>query len=179
MKNYTILMLLLASVTHAAPIATKIYASAQTHAIATSALVVTSSPYRVFARAIAKSEGFFIKGSIPNRNHNPGDLKGVAFPGQIGIDVHGHAIFKNDYWGWAALDNQVRRMCEDSGSRYNPAMTLEQIGHRYARDWRRWAKNVSHEMNCKTDTTLMEIFQIPPAVKSDFTDYAKLQEVLQ
>ena len=123
--------------------------------------------YRQFSWAIAKQEGFFIKGTIPARNHNPGDIKfvtGYKFPGQRGIDRHGHVIFKNDYWGWAALENQVRKMCMSQG-RYSADMTLQQIGRKYARDWKHWSTNVAKNMKCDPRETLAELFDIPPVYK--------------
>jgi len=123
------------------------------------------SQYRQFAIAIAKQEGFFIRGSIPNRLHNPGDLKanGFRFPGQVGTDKHGHAIFRNDNAGWAALQNQVRKMCASEG-KYSVTMTLQQVAKMYARDWRRWSKNVARNLNCDPKVTLAELFGIPPAL---------------
>jgi len=123
--------------------------------------------YRQFSWAIAKAEGFFLKGSIPYRDHNPGDIKalhGHTFPGQVGIDKHGHVIFRNDNKGWAALQNQVRKMCVESG-RYSPQMTIQQIGHKYAKDWKQWSNNVARNMNCDPRTTLAELFDIPPVVR--------------
>jgi len=122
------------------------------------------SQYRQFSWAIAKAEGFFIKGSIPNRNHNPGDIKSLhnyAFPGQIGTDKHGHVIFRNDNKGWAALQNQVKLMCGEN-SRYSPQMTIQQIGKLYAKNWRQWSANVARNMNCDPHMTLAELFSIPP-----------------
>jgi len=135
--------------------------------------------YRQFSWAIAKQEGFFRPGTIPNRNHNPGDLKfvaGYSFPGQRGVDRFGHVIFKNDYWGWAALQNQVRKMCVESG-RYSPQMSIQQIGRLYARDWKRWSANVAKNMNCDPHTTLAELFSIPPTVKVQ-PDSSKITAIL-
>ena len=122
--------------------------------------------YRQFSWAIAKQEGFFVKGSLPNRNHNPGDIKfvtGYRFDGQIGIDKHGHVIFRNDNKGWAALQNQVRLMCSSQG-RYSADMTIQQIGRHYANDWKRWSANVARNMKCDPRTTLAQLFGIPPVV---------------
>ena len=124
------------------------------------------SQYRQFARAIAKQEGFYVRGSLSARNRNPGDIKsvyGYKFPGQVGVDRHGHLIFKNDTWGWAALQNQVRKMCASEG-RYSADMTIQEIGHRYAKDWKRWSVNVSKYMGCDPRITLSELFDIPPVL---------------
>lgn len=128
--------------------------------------VTVCSRYRQFSWAIAKAEGFFLKGSIPNRDHNPGDIKairGYRFPGQTGTDKHGHVIFRNNNKGWAALQNQVRKMCMTEG-RYSPQMTIQQIGKRYAKNWRQWSANVARNMQCDPHMTLAELFDIPPIV---------------
>ena len=125
------------------------------------------SQYRQFSWAIAKAEGFYLKGSIPNRNHNPGDLKairGYTFPGQTGVDKYGHVIFRNNNKGWAALQNQVRKMCVESG-RYSPQMTIQQIGKHYAKNWKQWSANVARNMKCNPRITLAELFDIPPVVR--------------
>lgn len=124
------------------------------------------SQYRQFSWAIAKAEGFFLRGSIPNRDHNPGDIKALhsyTFPGQVGIDKHGHVIFRNDNKGWAALQNQVRKMCVESGH-YSPQMTIQQVGRHYAKDWKHWSINVARNMKCDPRMTLAELFDIPPVL---------------
>jgi hypothetical protein len=134
--------------------------------ISTPAECADCGQYRQFSWAIAKQEGFFQRGSIPNRLHNPGDIKfipGYRFPGQVGVDKFGHVKFKNDYWGWAALQNQVRKMCASEG-RYSADMTIQQIGRKYAKDWKRWSVNVATYMNCSPKNTLAELFGIPPVI---------------
>lgn len=153
---FTALLILTATIAAAQRVTSNVHAACATD---------ICSQYRPFSWAIAKQEGFFIKGSIPNRNHNPGDLKGVQheYLGQVGLDKHGHIIFKNDNWGWAALENQVRKMCASEG-RYSADMTISQIGRKYAADWKRWSKNVAKNLNCTPSTTLAELYDIPPVL---------------
>lgn len=128
---------------------------------------IETSQYRQFSWAIAKQEGFFIKGTIPSRLHNPGDLKavyGYRFPGQVGTDRHGHVIFRNDNAGWAALQNQVRKMCASEG-KYSADMSIQQIGRKYAKDWKRWSANVAGYLKCSPRATLAELFDIPPVLR--------------
>lgn len=136
--------------------------------------------YRQFSWAIAKQEGFFVKKTIAHRLHNPGDLKTVAgyrYPGQVGTDKYGHAIFKNEYWGWAALEHQVRKMCVDS-QHYSPQMSIQQVGKKYAKDWKRWSANVARNMQCDPHTTLAELFDIPPVVVVP-VDWHRLDSIIQ
>lgn len=60
------------------------------------------------AQLIAKEEGFFTAGTLPQRNHNPGDLRhsphsqhDLGKPNAIGkIDIDEH--------GWADLERQLQ-----------------------------------------------------------------------
>jgi hypothetical protein len=62
------------------------------------------------AHAMAHVEGYFVLGSRPDRNNNPGNLrppKAVKLRGQTGLDDAGFAIFPDAVTGWAALDRQI------------------------------------------------------------------------
>ena len=122
-----------------------------------------------FAHAIARTEGFYMKGSIPNRYHNPGDLKimarGERYPGQVGIGKANHVIFRNDAAGYAALYHQIDKMLIGESKFYKQEMTLLQIGKLYAVNSRLWAKNLSRNLGVSPSTTLEEYFELPPRVK--------------
>ena len=66
-----------------------------------------------FAHAIARTEGYYVHGSLPSRCHNAGDLKVMSnhskYPGQIGVCKGGHVRFVNDAAGYAALLQQDRQ----------------------------------------------------------------------
>ena len=51
-----------------------------------------------FAHAIARTEGYYVHGSLPSRCFNPGDLKvmsrGGKYPGQTGVCKAGHVRFE-------------------------------------------------------------------------------------
>jgi hypothetical protein len=114
-----------------------------------------------FAHAIARAEGFYRKGSIPNRYHNCGDLKavkGFTYPGQTGIGKGRHVIFANDTAGWNALYHQIHKMVSGD-SRYSPSMTIEQVARKYAGNWRQWSRNVSHNLGVPATTTLVELYE--------------------
>ena len=157
----------------------KITVTGSSAATRTAPVTSTIDPARRFAWAIAKQEGFFLRGTIPARNHNPGDLKsvrGYRFPGQVGIDRHNHVIFRNDNAGWAALENQVRKMCTSQG-KYSAAMTIQQVARLYARNWKRWSTNVSAYMKCPSTVTLAELFNIPPSLPA-YVDLRVIDEIL-
>jgi hypothetical protein len=115
-----------------------------------------------FAHAIAKAEGFYRKGTIPNRYHNCGDLKavrGFTYPGQVGVGKGRHVIFANDQAGWNALYHQISKMVSGNSKHYSPQMTINQIARFYAGNWRQWAKNVSHNLGIPATTTLAEVLE--------------------
>src|SRR5260370_1046764 len=119
------------------------------------------------ATAIARSEGFYVKGSVPNRYHNPGDIttsKSHVYPGQVGVSKRGYAIFKNDAWGWAALEKQIQRVIDGTSTKYTQEMTFARIARIYAQD-PRWGKRVCRILKIDTQMTFAEYFNLPPRVK--------------
>lgn len=77
------------------------------------------------ALAIAHQEGYFIPGSLPNRNNNPGDLRhGVA---EVHPDNQPDAVgsFSDPIKGWQALERQLT-LDADRG------MTIQQLIYTYA-----------------------------------------------
>ena len=60
------------------------------------------------ADAIAHEEGFYVAGSLPQRNNNPGDLRHGN--GEIHPDNQPNAVgsFATPEEGWAALNRQLR-----------------------------------------------------------------------
>lgn len=109
------------------------------------------------AKAIAKAEGFGPKRNLPTRYHNPGDLKttrAFRWDGQKGIGKGGHVIFKSDAEGWTALKQQILKAASGRSKAYNPRMTFQQIGKKYAGNWRTWSKNVAKNLGVPPTTTL-------------------------
>jgi hypothetical protein len=76
--------------------------------------------------AMAKQEGFYIRGSRPNRNNNPGDLEFGPFARAHGaIDSDGRfAIFPDTATGFQAMKALLLR--DYSG------LTIEQALNKYA-----------------------------------------------
>jgi hypothetical protein len=121
-----------------------------------------------FAHGIAMTEGYFLKGTLPNRYHNPGDLKymakGEKYPGQVGIGKGGHIIFRNSAAGYSALYRQIDKMLTGESKYYKQEMTILQVGKLYAQNYRLWAKNLAKNLGVKPSTTLEEYFELPPRV---------------
>jgi hypothetical protein len=116
-----------------------------------------------FATAISHAEGFGVRGTIPSRYHNPGDLKtnrsSDPWPGQVRIGKAGHIVFKNDEAGKAALRECIIKMTDGRSNYFNPNMTLNQVARRYAENWRPWVKTVSKELGVPATTTLRTYFE--------------------
>jgi hypothetical protein len=140
-------------------------------AFLTALLLTTLCPAQnvhTLAQAIAKAEGFGQRGALPSRLHNPGDLKVVRdyrYPGMVRVGKGGHAQFRTEADGWAALEHQLDKMASGESKHYSVNMTLQEIGKRYAANSRVWAKNVAHNLGVTPDTYLFEVLDVPPILE--------------
>ena len=124
------------------------------------------SKIQMFAYAIGRAEGFGVRGTIPTRYHNPGDIRAKSaheYPGQVGLSKKRYAIFRNDAAGWAALNHQLTKTTEGS-SRYSVNMTLKQMAKLYAGNSRIWCTAVARNLGVTPDTYLFEILDVPPVL---------------
>ena len=106
-----------------------------------------------FANAIATAEGFFVNGSRPQRNNNPGDImSGGSF-----------VVYNSISDGWNALYNQVSLMFTGGSSYYNPSMTIGQVAQVYvdgpnatgmSPGATAWMNNVASVLGVSPGTTL-------------------------
>src|SRR5439155_3298961 len=81
------------------------------------------------ADAIAFAEGFFVAGSRPHRNNNPGDLERDLTSKGRGWDGP-YVIYATPQEGWEALLRQVRLMFGGSHI-YKPSMTIAEVARHY------------------------------------------------
>jgi hypothetical protein len=130
-----------------------------------------------FAKAIAHAEGFGVKGAIPTRYHNPGNLRvlpnGVKFPGQVGQGKLYYVIFKNDSAGWAALRHQIEKALSGESRFYNLHTTFRQLAKTYAEVYKPWLKNVTRELGVEPDDTLDWYFDF------DHTNYVAVDDFFE
>ncbi len=118
---------------------------------------VAPSPRVVqFAHAIAQAEGFYVKGSIPNRCHNAGDLKGTKFPNQIGVCRGGHARFRTDADGWTALYRQIEKIQDGTSTKYTNRATFRQVAKTYAQNYRPWLKIVTDLLDAEPQDSVTD-----------------------
>ncbi len=113
------------------------------------------------ATAIARAEGFYAPGSIPQRAHNPGNLKSPTwtFPGEIEGETLGTGIakFQSDDAGWNALKRQLMLIVAGESNVYNLRMTLRQMGDAWtgnAVEGLAWSNNVGLAYGVGPSTTL-------------------------
>ncbi len=117
---------------------------------------VDSNKIADLSAAIAQAEGFNHRGTLPARNHNPGDIK------RYGRYIH----FRNDREGWAALRTLVTKMATGELKHYRLSMTINQVSKTYAGDYR-WAKIVAKRLGVTPTTTLRAYFTqepMPPSI---------------
>ncbi len=110
------------------------------------------------ASALARSlkKGYFVAGSRPQRNNNPGDLERDLISKGSGWDGP-YVIYATPQDGLEALLHQVRLMFEGSHI-YKPSMTIAEVARHYtATDPEIWARNVSARLGVTVETRLDEI----------------------
>lgn len=94
------------------------------------------------AEAIARAEGFWVVGSIPNRAHNPGDLV-LGDKGHGTLGAEHITVFQDDGTGIAALEHQIQLIRDRKSSVYKKEMTIQQMaGHWTNTQQGEWADNV-------------------------------------
>lgn len=116
-----------------------------------------SPAIRAMAQAIAKAEGFYVPGSIPQQRNNPGNLKLPHYGGD-GVDT-----FPTPGEGWAALYKQLNLIRDGRSSVYTSlSMTIKQMGEKWAPAGVEniagaWAKNVASLLGVSVDTPLSRV----------------------
>jgi hypothetical protein len=72
------------------------------------------------ARVMAQEEGEYVPGSVPNRDHNPLDLRHSPHSSHAGEGPNDIGIIDNDADGWADAERQLERYA-------SRGMTLQQM----------------------------------------------------
>lgn len=112
-------------------------------------------PIRQFAAAIARQEGFYVSGSIPQRANNPGDLKIPNMPTLPGTSI---TQFPSADAGWNALYRQLHLILTGRSSFYNLDMTIADMGRVWTvTEQGPWSTNVASFLGVSTDTRLWQV----------------------
>jgi hypothetical protein len=107
--------------------------------------------------AIATAEGWYVAGSRPKRNNNPGDLTLDLTGKSIGTDSGGFIIYATEQDGWDALHKQVT-LFFTGPSHFNSNMTISEVANIYtATDAPFWAHAVAYNLGVSIDTQLKDI----------------------
>lgn len=117
----------------------------------------SSSPLvNQMAQAIARAEGFFVPGSRPARDHNPGDIsdtyQAVGKDGPL-------SVFPDDQTGWDALTHKLENILAGMSQTYPITNSISQL----AQTWtggdnpQAWAQNVASALNVDPSTTLNDL----------------------
>lgn len=117
----------------------------------------TSYPLEIrqMAVAIAKQEGFYVAGSVPQRSNNPGDLK---IPGKPTLPGTSITMFASADLGWAALHRQLYLILTSQSAYYNLDMTIDQMARVWtATEQDAWSRNVSSFLGVSPNTKLWEV----------------------
>jgi hypothetical protein len=116
----------------------------------------SNSAVTAWAQAIQQFEGWF-PGSRSYRNNNPGNLRVLGAPGQIGVDPGGFAIFDSYASGFAALVSDLTAKI----AKY-PGATLAEIMGRYApasdgNDTSSYTNFIARALGVSPDTKLSQL----------------------
>jgi hypothetical protein len=113
-----------------------------------------SAGVQKLAQAIATAEGFYVSGSRPARNHNPGDMtqdligKATAMDGPF-------VVYGSDGDGWANLYAQINLWLAGQSAHATPDSTISDLSSFYTADNQTtWALNVANAAGVTVDTPI-------------------------
>lgn len=108
------------------------------------------------AELISKMEGFGIPGSLPTRNHNPGDLRHSPHSDHPG-DPNAIGVIDNDADGWADLDRQLQLFAARGLSLDKAIYIFAPPNENNTEDY---LKFVCQELGCTADTPVSEALKV-------------------
>jgi len=112
-------------------------------------------PIKTVAQAIAKQEGFYVAGSIPQRANNPGDLKVPGLPTLPGTSI---TQFESIDAGWTALYKQLFLILTGQSAYYHLDMTIDEMSRVWTTTQQGpWAANVASYLGTTTHTPLWQV----------------------
>lgn len=116
--------------------------------------IVYPAEIKAMGQAIARAEGFYVAGSIPQQAHNPGDLKIPGSPNTI----NGITVFDSDDAGWTALYRQLMLIVTGQSNIYNLDMSIADMARYWtATQSSAWAANVAGALGVDTSAKLWAV----------------------
>ena len=114
-------------------------------------------PVNALAEAIATAEGFYVPGSRPQRDNNPGDMtvdiigKGVGNDGPF-------VVFANAQDGWDNLKAQIQKWFDGTSSHADSSSTIADLSSFYTNTQQSsWAQNVANALGVDVNTPISSI----------------------
>lgn len=118
---------------------------------------MTPANVQRIAEAIAAAEGFYVAGSRPAQNHNPGDMTADLIGKSIGKDGP-FVMYSNDQDGWDNLTHQIQLWLGGGSSHATADSTISDISQFYtSTDQTAWATNVANNLGVSIDTPIREV----------------------
>lgn len=112
-------------------------------------------PIRRFAQAIARQEGFYVTGAVPQLANNPGDLKVPGMPTLPGTSI---TKFSSVAAGWDALYRQLYLILTGRSTYYDLGMSIDEMSRIWtATEAAAWSRNVSSFLGVPSSTPLYEV----------------------
>jgi hypothetical protein len=112
---------------------------------------------KAIAQAIATAEGFYVSGSRPARNHNPGDMTADLIGKAVGKDG-AFVVYANDSDGWANLYAQINAWLEGTSAHANADSTIHDVSRFYTTtDQDAWANTVASKLGVSIDTPIGQV----------------------
>jgi len=119
--------------------------------------VTIDDAINAMADAIAYAEGFYVTGSRPQRDNNPGDMTKDLIGRAVGMDG-AFVVYANAQDGWDNLKQQISLIFNDASQIYNSDMTIYQIAQKYTTtDQLAWAQNVASRLGVSLDTKISDL----------------------
>jgi hypothetical protein len=119
-------------------------------------IVFQSAVIDKLSKAIARAEGFYVAGSRPARNHNPGNMTLDLIKKAIGKDGP-FVVYATDADGFENLRRQLWLIWGGSAY-YNPTMTLAEFADVWtATESDSWAKNVANSLGVSVNTQIQQL----------------------
>jgi hypothetical protein len=109
------------------------------------------------AQAIATAEGFYVAGSRPARNHNPGDMTADLIGKKVGMDG-AFVVYSTDDDGWENLYHQIGLWINGGSSHATAQSTISDLSQFYTTtDQTAWAATVANSLGVSLDTPIGEV----------------------
>lgn len=117
----------------------------------------SSATVQKIAQAIAVAEGFYVSGSRPQRNNNPGDMTLDLIGTSTGKDGP-FVVYANVQDGWNNLYKQVQEWLDGTSKNADASFTISDIAGFYTTtDQTAWATNVANQLGVSIDTPIGEV----------------------